>query len=292
MRQWAFLSSRRLFADLYAYSDHKADMGNCRSYADFFTHFRFLVEQLQRTMMPGRIVAVHCMDVPLSKGKDGEMGFRDFSGDIIRLFSECGFVFASRHCIWKDPLIAATRTHALGLAHQQIVKDSTRCRTGAPDYIVAFRKRGENPKPVKHPMGLTEYCGERSIPSHLSRYESWEDPKTNKRSHWIWQQYASPVWDDIRQTRTLKYREAKEKDDQRHICPLQLDVIERCLTLWSAKGDTVLSPFAGVGSEIYVAVKMKRKAIGIELKDSYFRQMVRNLAALERKQQIRKNRFL
>lgn len=273
------------FADLYSYSDSPKDLGNCRSYEDFFVHFDYLVKELERVMMPGRIVSVHCMDLPTHKGKEGYIGIKDFPGDIIRLFEASGFYFHSpRVTIWKDPLIAATRTHALGLAHKQIVKDSAECRTGIPDYIVSFRKKGINPKPIPHPTGLTEYAGTKSIPSFLSRYEDWNDPKTNKRSHWIWQQYASPVWTDIKQTKVLPYKKAKEADDERHLCPLQLQTIERCITLWSAPDDVVFSPFSGVGSEIYMAVKMGRKAIGCELKLSYHRQAKRNLASLKHKQ--------
>lgn len=281
------------FADLYAYSDSDRDMGNCRSYEEFFDHFGHLITDLERVMMPGRIVAVHCMDLPSFKSKSGFIGAKDFPGDIIKAFEDKGFLY---HCpritIWKDPLIAATRTKALNLAHKQIVKDSAMCGVGSPDYVLAFRKKGDNPKPIAHPLGLTEYVGARSIPKDLDRQflgpmdshnlhgEGWQDPKTNKRSHWIWQQYASPVWFDIRQTNVLPFRQAREKDDQKHICPLQLDVIERCLVLWSAPDDTVLTPFMGVGSEVYTAVKLGRKGIGIELKKSYFRQAKMNLEAL------------
>jgi len=272
------------FSNLYAYSDSNADMGNSEDSKQFFEHFNFLVKQLQRVVMPGRIVAVHCMDLPTFKRDGEDIGLDDFPGDLIRCFQKYGFVFYSRHCIWKDPLVAATRTKAIGLAHKQIVKDSSACRAGIPDFILAFRKKGENLVPIRNRNGLTEYCGEREIPHKLNRFSNNSDPKTNKRSHWIWQQYASPVWFDIRQTRVLPFREARDGDDQKHICPLQLDTIERCMTLWSTKGDTVLTPFMGVGSEVYVAVKNKRKAIGIELKESYFNQALRNLNSLRKKQ--------
>jgi DNA modification methylase len=275
------------FADLYSYSDADADMGNCRDYGEFFTHFDFLIKEHERTMKPGRIVAVHCMDLPTQIGKEGYSGLTDFPGDLVKAFKKHGFIFASRHVIWKDPLLSAVRTHALGLAHKQIVKDSSQCRMGIADMILAFRKPGDNPEPIMHPEGLTTYAGDRSIPHNLERFNGWTDQRTNKRSHWIWQQYASPVWDDIRQTRVLPYRKAREEDDQKHICPLQLDVIERCLTLWSNPGDIVLTPFGGVGSEAYVAVEMKRKAILIELKKSYWRQAVRNLESLRTKQKQR-----
>ena len=272
------------FADLYSYSDSDRDMSNSRNYKEFFEHFGFLVEQLYRVLMPGRITAVHCMDLPIHKNREGYIGLKDFPGDIVRLFQEYKFIPHSHHCIWKDPLTAAARTNALGLAHKQIVKDSSMCRTGIPDYIWAFRKPGDNPQPIKHPMGLTEYAGERSIPRELSHYNGHADPKTNKRSHWIWQQYASPVWFDIRQGNVLPHQQAKDKDDQRHICPLQIDVVERCLTLWSNEGDVVLDPFGGVGTTGYVAVKNGRKAIMVELKRSYFRQMRRNMKSLRLEQ--------
>ena len=267
------------FADLYAYSDDYRDLSNCKSYEEFFEHFGFLAKELLRVMMPGRVVAVHCMDLPTYKRSGEEIGCKDFSGDIVRLFRKVGFVY---HCpritIWKDPLVAATRTKAIGLAHKQIVKDSSMCRTGFADYIIAFRKKGENPKPVSHKQGLTQYHGARNVPSNFDMFEDWEgEQKVNKRSHWIWQRYASPVWDDIRQTYVLPYREAKGNEDEKHICPLQLDAIERCVELWSVEGDIVLTPFMGVGSEVYVAVKNGRKGVGFELKGSYFKQAVRNV---------------
>ena len=279
------------FWSMYTYTDDPADMSNCKTYEEFFGHFDFLAEQLERLLLPGRIAAIHCMDMPTYKRSGEEIGLNDFPGDIVRCFKKKGFVYHSRHCIWKDPLVAATRTKALGLAHKQIVKDSAMCRTGIPDYILAFRKKGENPKPIPHPEGLTEYCGSREVPREFDRYfggvnpvsnEPWL-PKENKRSHWIWQQYASPVWFDVRQTHVLRYREAKGKDDEKHICPLQLDVIERCVELWSTKGDVVLTPFMGVGSEVYVAVKNGRKGVGVELKDSYFKQAERNIRLAIRK---------
>lgn len=285
------------FADLYSYSDDYRDMSNAKSYKEFFKHFAFLVEQLARLMMPGRVVAVHCQDLPTFKSAGEQIGQRDFPGDLIRCFEHCDFIYHSRHCIWKDPLIAATRTKAIGLAHKQIVKDSAMCRMGIPDYILGFRKPGENPKPISNENGLTEYCGSRPVPRELGRYVGWgknlldddtiEPQSKNKRSHWIWQQYASPVWFDIRQTYVLPYREARDKDDEKHICPLQLDTIERCMTLWSAPGDTVLTPFMGVGSEVYVAVKNGRRGIGIELKHSYWKQALENIRSLKRSGQAK-----
>lgn len=270
------------FVSLYSYSDEAADMGNSMTREEFFQHFDFVADQLMRLMMPGRIVAIHAMDLPTHK-RDGEpIGIWDFPGEIIRCMERHGFI---HHCpritIWKDPLLAAVRTKAIGLAHKQVVKDSSMIRAGIPDCIVAFRKPGENLVPIEHKRAFREYHGSRSIPRELLRFLDHKDPKTNKLSHWIWQQYASPVWFDIRQTRVLKFREAKEPDDQKHICPLQLDTIERCMALWSAEGDTVLTPFMGVGSEAFVAVKNKRKAIGIELKLSYYRQALRNLKSIQ-----------
>lgn len=284
------------FWSMYTYSDNPADLSNCKSYNGFMEHFSILVKQLERVMMPGRVVAVHCMDMPTYKREGEEIGLRDFSGDLIRLFQECGFVY---HCpritIWKDPLVSATRTKAIGLAHKQIVKDSALCRTGIPDYILAFRKPGENPKPIPHPDGLVEYCGSRPVPSKYDQYlmpfgngRASVPANRNKRSHWIWQQYASPVWFDIRQTKVLPYKQGKDKDDERHICPLQTDVIERCLELWSTKDDVVLTPFMGIGSEVYVAVKNGRKGIGIELKESYYKQAVRNLKSIASRGEVTK----
>lgn len=258
------------FADLYCYSDAPNDLGNCGSYDEFFSHFRYVVCGLKRLLAPGRLCGVHCIDIPAMKERDGYIGLKDFPGDIIRAFQTAGFVYHSRHVIWKDPLIEATRTKALGLMHQQLCKDSLRCRAGLPDYLLAFRAPGENTVPVCHKEGLSRFCGS-------------DDPGGQgvKRSHNIWRRYASPVWMDIRQTHTLNYRAARDPEDEKHICPLQLDVIERACVLWSNPGEVVLTPFAGVGSEVYGAVMNGRKGIGIELKPSYYRQAVRNLASLK-----------
>lgn len=256
------------FADLYCYSDSPRDLGNCESYDEFFEHFGFIVDQLRRVTRDGRIVAVHCMDVPAMKERDGYIGLKDFPGDIIRAFVARGFIYHSRTVIWKDPLIEATRTKALGLMHKQLQKDSTMCRAGLPDYLLAFRAPGANPLPVAHPDGLTEYVGK-------------SDPGGSgiKRSHHIWRAYASPVWMDIRQTRTLNARVARDEDDEKHLCPLQLDVIDRAIVLWSNPGENVLTPFMGVGSEVYGAVRAGRRGIGVELKPTYYRQAVRNVEA-------------
>tara|TARA_R100000664_G_C2744271_1_gene132294 strand:- start:232 stop:1158 length:927 start_codon:yes stop_codon:yes gene_type:complete len=253
------------FADLYSYSNSERDMGNSKNYGEFFDHFSKLISELYRVLIPGRIVAVHCMDLPSMKEKDGVIGIKDFTGDIVRAFQSESFIYHSRTLIWKDPLIEATRTKAIGLMHKQLQKDSTRSRCGLPDYVLAFRKPGDNPLPVDHPDGLTSYAGS-------------DDPGGSgvKRSHNIWRRYASPVWMDIRQSNTLNKKGAREEDDEKHICPLQLDVIDRCLTLWSNSGDTILTPFMGIGSEVYCSIKSDRKAIGIELKSSYFNQSLKN----------------
>jgi DNA modification methylase len=256
------------FADLYCYSDSPMDMGNCSNYGDFFDHFGFLVKELSRIIKPGRNVAVHCMDIPSMKERDGVIGIKDFSGDIIRLFQKFGFIYHSRHTIWKDPLIEATRTKAIGLMHKQLQKDSIMSRAGLPDYLLCFRNKGENQNPIVHPEGLTEYAGS-------------DNPSLNhagiQKSHNIWRSYASPVWMDIRQTNTLNARIARDDDDEKHLCPLQLDVIERAVTLWSNENEVVLTPFMGVGSEVYQSVILNRRSIGVELKESYFNQAFKNI---------------
>ena len=257
------------FADLYCYSDSPEDLGNCRTYEEFFDHFGFIIRELLRVTKPGRLCAVHCIDIPAMKERDGYIGLKDFPGDIIRAFQSHGWIYHSRHVIWKDPLIEATRTKALGLMHKQLLKDSTRSRAGLPDYLLAFRTPGDNIVNVSHGEGLEKYCGSK-------------DPGGEgvKRSHNIWRAYASPVWMDIRQTHTLDARVDRDPEDEKHLCPLQLDVIERACVLWSNPGEVVLTPFMGVGSECYGAVVNGRKAIGIELKPSYYRQAVRNLAKI------------
>jgi DNA modification methylase len=254
------------FADLYSYSNSERDMGNCKNYDEFFQHFGILIKQLHRIMMSGRIVAVHCMDIPSMKEKDGVIGIKDFSGDIIRAFQREGFVYHSRTLIWKDPLIEATRTKALGLMHKQLCKDSSMSRSGLPDYVLAFRKTGDNPEPIQHPEGLTKYSGSKDIAGNGV-----------KRSHNIWRAYASPVWMDIRQTNTLNKKGARDNDDEKHICPLQMDVIDRCVTLWSNYGDVVFTPFMGIGSEVVGAIQMGRRGVGVELKSSYYNQAKKNI---------------
>jgi DNA modification methylase len=244
------------FASLYTYSNSERDMGNCRTHSEFFQHFRFLVSDLLRVTMPGRLLSFHCMDLPTSKTRDGFIGLTDFRGDLIRIFVEAGWILHSQVCIWKDPVTAMQRTKALGLLHKQLKKDSCMSRQGIPDYLVTVRKPGDNPERVSH------------------------TDQTFPVEHW--QRYASPVWMDIDPSDTLQYRSAREHDDERHICPLQLEVIRRAMRLWTNQGDRVLSPFAGIGSEGFVALEMSRRFVGVELKRSYFEQAARNLHAAKK----------
>lgn len=256
------------FADLYCYSDSENDLGNCKSYEEFFEHFDYIISGLKRVLMPGRNCVIHCMDIPAMKERDGYIGVKDFSGDLIRAFQRHGFIYHSRHTVWKDPLIEATRTKAIGLMHKQLCKDSVISRAGLPDYLITMRNEGENDIPICHENGLSEYRGK-------------SDPGESgvKRSHNIWRAYASPVWMDIRQTRTLNGREGRDAEDEKHICPLQLDTIERAVMLWSNPGETVITPFMGVGSEVYGAIINGRRGVGVELKESYYNQAVRNVDA-------------
>jgi len=262
------------FASLYTYSNSERDMGNCKG-EDFFINMEFLVSELFRVMMPGRLLSFHCMDIPAMKERDGYIGVKDFPGDLIRLFQAGGFIYHSRVCIWKDPLVEATRTKALGLLHKQIQKDSSRCRQGLPDYLITMRKPGVNPEPITHPEGFKRFVGENEPSREDSVY-----------SHQVWRRYASPVWMDIKQSRTLNRKPGRDEKDERHICPLQLDVIERALHLWTNPGDIVLSPFAGIGSEIYTAIRMGRRGLGIELKDSYYQQAILNCQTADNEPKI------
>lgn len=261
------------YSSLYLYSSSPRDMGNAASDEEFMRHFGYVIDQLLRILQPGRIVAVDCMNIPAMKERDGYIGLKDFRGDLIRAFVEEGFIFHSEHCVWKDPLIEATRTKALGLMHKQLTKDSAMCRAGIPQYLLAFRKPGENPVPIAHPHGLEWFAGE-------------DEPFDGVIAHERWRRYASPVWLDIRQTRTLQYMQARAQDDERHIAPMALDMIERAVQLWSAPGDVVFDPFSGIGSTGYVSLLVGRKFVGSELKQSYFEAAVRNLntAIAERSQ--------
>lgn len=255
------------FSSLYVYSNSPRDMGNCKSHAEFFDHLGFLTSELYRVLKPGRCLSFHCMNLPLTKERDGVIGLYDFRGDLIRAFEKVGFVFASEVTIWKDPVTAMQRTKALGLLHKQLKKDSAMSRQGIPDYLVTMRKPGENLEPIKQDMPVE-----------------------------MWQRYASPVWalingldqegfgvceQDINPSDTLQYESAREHEDERHICPLQREVARRGIRLWSNKGDVVLSPFAGIGTEVYEAVAADRFGLGVELKESYFKQAVANVTRLE-----------
>lgn len=239
------------FASLFTYSNSDFDMGNVENDDVFSDQFRYLADELYRVTKPGRLLSFHCMNLPTSKVRDGYIGIKDFRGDLIRMFIDAGWIFHSEVCIWKDPVTAMQRTKALGLLHKQIRKDSAMSRQGIPDYLVTMRKPGENPEPVSH------------------THETFPVQR--------WQRYASPVWMDINPSRTLQYRPGRDPDDERHIAPLQLDVIERAIDLWTNPGDTVLSPFGGIGSEPVSAVRMGRKAVAVELKESYWNLAVRNL---------------
>ena len=248
------------FASLYTYSNSERDLGNCRTTSEFYDQFMFIVSELYRVLMPGRLISFHCMDLPLSKERDGIIGIRDFRGELIKVFENAGFVLHSQVCIWKDPVTAMQRTKAIGLLHKQIKKDSCMSRQGIPDYLVTMRKPGENPEPVTHTNETFPVA--------------------------VWQRYASPVWMDINPSDTLQASSAREEKDERHICPLQLGVIRRALNLWTNPNDIVLTPFLGIGSEAVVSIEMGRRAIGCELKTSYYNQAVANCSGVTEFDQI------
>lgn len=248
------------FASLYTFSNSSRDLGNCRTQSEFYEHFEFIVSELYRALIPGRIMVVHCTNLPTLKERDGFIGIRDFRGDLIRIFEKAGFIYHSEVCIWKDPVIAMQRTKALGLLHKQLKKDSTLSRQGIPDYLIAMRKPGANPEPVTHTN--------ESFPVS------------------VWQRYASPIWTDINPSDTLQAKSARDEKDEKHICPLQLTVIRRALNLWTNPGDKVLTPFMGIGSEAVVSLELGRYAIGVELKDTWYQQAVRNCASVTRCEQI------
>lgn len=263
------------FCGLYNYSSSDRDMSNCRSREEFLEHYGFLVSEIARLTMPGRVTAVHCMDIPLGNGR-----LYDFPADIVRLHEDNGMHYIARHAVWKEPLGVRLRTMAKGLAHKQIVEDSAMCDVAGADYLLIFRKHGDNPIPITHPVGLLSYAGERKIPAEVLQFKGYEGPQTeNRYSHWIWRQYASAFWDDVRIDRVLPYKESREEDDEKHVHPLQLDVIERVVILRSNPGEIVLTPFMGVGSEVYAAVVNGRKGVGVELKESYYKQAVKNVQA-------------
>lgn len=270
---------------LYHYSSSDRDLSNARTYEEFFEHYEFFVREIYRLTMPGRMAVVHCMDIP--SGNTGCDHYCDFPGDIIRLHQKCGFRMASpRITIWKEPLTVRNRTLTKALAHKTIVEDSCDCAVAGADYLLIFRRDGINPIPVTHKNGFLRYAGEREMPADIKRYRGWKGSQIENRfSHWIWRNYASCIWDDIRgNTGTrgvagvLPFEGAREEDDEKHVHPLQLDVIERVVSLWSNPGETVLTPFMGVGSEVYGAVVNGRRGVGVELKESYYRQAVENLS--------------
>lgn len=288
------------FAGLYHYSSSPRDLSNSRSYSEFLQHYEFVISEIARITKPGRITAVHCMDVPLGNTGRGD-NLLDFPGDIIEMHTRCRnpkcnasefekrkgicghswFGYSARHCIWKEPLAVRNRTMAKKLAHRTIVEDSSLCGVAGADYLLIFRRAGMNQEPIEHLQGLLNYSGEREIPAELLHFKGYQGNQIeNRYSHWIWRQYASSFWDDIRIDNVLPYLESKDEDDEKHVHPLQLDVIERAITLYSNPGDKVFTPFMGVGSEVYAAVKMSRVGIGVELKESYFRQSIKNLETL------------
>lgn len=269
------------FGGLYNYSSDERDLSNSNDYEQFFAHYEYVVRALHRITMPGRMTAVHCMDIPNSNSGKGD-SLTDFPGDIIRLHERCGWKYVARYAVWKEPLHVRLRTMAKNLAHKTIVDDASRCGVASADYVLVFRRSGENPVPIAHPIGLLSYAGSREIPKDVLKYRGYTGKQTENRfSHWIWRQYASAFWDDVRIERVLPFRDAKDPDDEKHVHPLQLDVIERLVQLWSNPGETVMTPFMGVGSEVYVPVMLGRRGVGAELKTSYFRQALKNVEIAE-----------
>lgn len=264
------------FCGLYNYSSDERDMSNSRTYSEFFDHYEFLVEHIAKVTKPGRMSVVHCMDIP-NPGQ--RSGYFDLPGHIIALHNKHGFDFFGRVVIWKEPLRVAVRTRLKHLTHKQLVKDSCSSTIAAGDFVLIFKRRGDNAVPVSHPLGFSTYAGAMEVPEHLWQYRGETEQSENKLSHWIWRRYASCVWDDIRIDRVLPYKAAKEPEDEKHVHPLQLDVIERCVQLWSNPDEVVMTPFMGVGSEAYGAVINGRKAIGVELKTAYYKQAIRNMEA-------------
>lgn len=266
------------FGGLYNYSSDERDLSNCLNYDEFLEHYAFIVRELHRITLPGRMSAVHCMDVPT--GNTGLDHLRDFPGDIIRLHAREGWAYIARYHVWKEPLTVRNRTMTKSLSHKCLTVDSTRCSIANADYLLIFRRSGANPIPVAHPTGLTSYSGERRMPSELLQYRNWQGSQLeNRYSHWVWRQYASAFWDDIRLDRVLPHKKAKDDEDERHVHPLQLDVCDRAIVMWSNLGEVVLTPFMGVGSEVYSAVLAGRKGVGAELKAAYYHQAVSNVKA-------------
>ena len=268
------------FGGLYHYSSDDRDLSNSSDYDEFFEHYEYVVSEVTRLTLPGRLTAVHSSDVP--SGNTGTDHLVDFPGDIIRLHERLGWKYVARHTIWKEPLWVRNRTLAKGLAHKTIVDDAAYAGVASADYLLMFRKAGENKIPIQHPTGLSEYAGEANVPSDLEPYRGFAGKQTgNRYSHWVWRQYASSVWDDIRMGRVLPFQGGRGEDDEKHVHPLQLDVIDRAVALRSNPGEIVLTPFMGVGSEVFSAVRAGRRGVGVELKESYFRQAERNLAVVD-----------
>lgn len=267
------------FAGLYSYSSSDRDLSNCKTYEEFFEHYDFVVDQIHRVTKPGRMTAVHAMPVPKNGANDRRV-LLDFPGDIIRQHNRLGFDWVGEYYVWKEPLAVRRRTMAKGLAHKTMCEDSTKCDNAQADILLLFRKRGDNAVPIAHPTGLERYAGERIMPAELQAFKNHPGKQTeNRYSHWIWRRYADSFWDDVRVGRVLPYREAKDPEDEKHVHPLQLDVIERACVLWSNPGEIVLTPFMGVGSEVYGAVINDRRGVGIELKTTYYKQAQRNMMA-------------
>ena len=285
------------FAGLYQYSSDERDLSNNRSYDEFMEHYNFVIKEIHRITLPGRMTAVHCMDIPMSNTGRGDSTL-DFAGDITELHVRCQdnsctasrwdrksgrcghglFERVAKYDVWKEPLTVRNRTMMKALAHQTIVNDATKCANASADYLIVYRKKGENTIPVSHPLGIKRYAGSRVMPAENAGYEGWEGKQIENRfSHWIWRQYASAFWDDVRLDRVLKYKPARTQEDEKHVHPLQLDVIERAVILWSNPYEKIFTPFAGVGSEVYGAVLNERLGIGVELKPSYYNQAVKNV---------------
>lgn len=266
------------FCGLYNYSSSDQDMSNNVTYDGFMEHYEFLISEISRVTKPGRMTVVHCMDIP-NPGQ--RSGYYDFPGKVIAAHEKYGFYFFGRVAIWKEPLRVAIRTRLKHLTHKQLVKDSTQSTIAAGDFLLIFKKKGENTEPVAHERGFTRYVGGRPVPNELVQYLGASDQRENKLSQWIWRNYASCFWDDIRIDRVLAYKGGTEPDDEKHVHPLQLDVIERAVVMWSNPGDVVMTPFMGVGSEVYGAIINGRKGIGVELKGSYFKQALINLKGVK-----------
>jgi len=273
------------FAGLYQYSSSPNDLSNCLNKDEFLRHYEFVVQELARITLPGRFTAVHCMDIP--SGNTGLDHLYDFPGDLIRLHEKNGWHYVARYHVWKEPLTVRNRTMAKSLHHKTVCEDSTRCSIANADYLLIFRNAGKCELPVQKPNGFLSYAGSRQPPNDVLQFRGWTGSQLeNRYSHYVWRNYASAFWDDVRLDRVLPYRDCKEDEDERHVHPLQLDVIERAVVMWSNPGEVVLTPFMGVGSEVYSSVTNNRKAIGFELKESYFNQANLNLVEAVNRREV------